>query len=214
VSPFADFLFACAAPAEEEGLDLPHPVAVLGVGKVAVTAGLLEAIARHRPRGVLLFGVAGAFPERHRRPPSPPPVAPGGCCLVASDLLGDDGVATPDGFRSLDELGIGANGPFAADSARTRGAATTLGVPTVRGVTMSTGSGSEATSRAIAGRSGADVETMEGAAVAWLCHRAALPFVQLRAISNWTGDRARGAWDLGAAVRAVQGALRRLVAAG
>ena len=51
---------------------------------------------------------------------------------------------------------------------------------------------------------------MEGAAVAYVCRQFELPLLHVRAISNWTGDRDRGDWNLGAAVGAVQQAVRRL----
>jgi futalosine hydrolase len=52
---------------------------------------------------------------------------------------------------------------------------------------------------------------MEGAAVAYVCRKLEVPLLHVRAISNWTGDRDRGAWNLGAAVDAVQRAVRRLM---
>jgi futalosine hydrolase len=84
-------------------------------------------------------------------------------------------------------------------------------VPIVRGVTVSTCSATEATSQTMSRRSGADVETMEGASVAYVCRQLELPLLHVRAVSNWTGDRDRGEWNLGAAVDALGRAVRRLV---
>jgi len=208
LSVLPGFLVACAAAVERDGLD-GVDVVVLGVGKAAAAAGLVRAVSSNRPAGVLLFGVAGAFPERHREVAGP--VGPGAVCLVAGDAFGDEGVQTAAGFEDIAALGLGDCGPFAASVEHTAAAAATLGAPGVRGVTVSTCSGDEATSARMAARSGADVETMEGAAVAEACRLMALPLVQVRAISNWTGDRDRGAWDLPAAVREVQRAVRRLI---
>ena len=58
---------------------------------------------------------------------------------------------------------------------------------------------------------GADIETMEGAAVAFVCRQLEVPLLHVRAISNWTGDRDRGEWNLGAAVDVVQKAVRGLM---
>jgi futalosine hydrolase len=52
---------------------------------------------------------------------------------------------------------------------------------------------------------------MEGAAVAFVCRQLEVPMLHLRAISNWTGDRDRGEWNLGAAVDVVQTAVRGLM---
>ena len=197
-----------AAPAEGSALAALGAVR-LGVGKVALAVALAERIAAARPAGVLLFGVAGAYPARHRPGAS---LAVGDLCLVGADRLADEGVAAPDGFRDLAQLGLGEVGPFAADRERTAAAARALGAPVVDGATVSTCSGTDAQSALLAARSGAAVETMEGAAAAWVCARAGVPFVQLRAISNLTGDRSRGGWDLERAVTAVQAAVRRLLA--
>ena len=78
------------------------------------------------------------------------------------------------------------------------------------GATVSTCSGVDLLSRQLHERTHADVETMEGAAVAAICRRCEVPLLHLRAISNWTGDRERSDWNLGAAVDALDRGLRRL----
>ncbi len=200
-------LLCCAAPLEARGLDLP--VAVLGVGKAAAAMALARRFLRERPPVVLLFGVGGAYPARHR----PGAVlGPGDLCVLGSDRFGDEGVLQPDGFRDLAQLGLGPVGPFAAEPELAARAAALLDAPIVRGCTVSTCSGTEAASGAMAARADADVETMEGAAVALCCAEFAVPLLQVRAISNWTGDRQRGGWDLPRALQAVQAAVRRLQA--
>lgn len=209
--PIGEFVLVHAAGLEGAGLSELGALA-LGVGKVAAVATLYSYLPileqRRHVRAVLLFGVAGAYPPRHRS--QRPPLAIGDVCIVGSDRLGDEGVETPNGFRTLNELGLGDAGPFPANPKMAAEAAERLGVPVVRGVTVSTCSGTETASQRLAARSGADVETMEGAAVAYVCRQRELPLLQVRAISNWTGDRDRGEWDLGAAVDAVQRAVRRL----
>ncbi|MGC6488943.1 MAG: futalosine hydrolase [Planctomycetota bacterium] len=206
---FADILLVHAAPIEGHGLE-DLGVQQIGVGKVAATFGVAEAIRRRaNARAVLLFGVAGAFPARQRD--DAPPVQIGEVAVVTSDRFGDEGVATPDGFLDLGAMKLGDVGPFAADRRLADEARDRLGCPGVRGVTVSTCSGTDETSsRTLVRCRGADVETMEGAAVAYVCRQHELPLLQVRAVSNWTGDRDAGGWNLGAAVDAVQRAVRRL----
>ena len=61
-------------------------------------------------------------------------------------------------------------------------------------------------------RSTADIETMEGAAVAYVCRQLELPLLHVRAITNWTGDRDRGEWNVGTAVEALKRAVKQLLA--
>ncbi|MBL8727023.1 MAG: futalosine hydrolase [Planctomycetes bacterium] len=207
-----DFVVVCASPLEDFSTD-DLRVVTLGVGKTAA-AMQLTGLLRGAPeaRAVLLFGVAGAFPDRHRT--NPAPVRRGGICVVGSDRFGDEGVETPAGFQDLQALRIGDVGPFPANPRMAQQAASALDVPIVRGVTVSTCSGTEAASLRMWKRCSADIETMEGAAVAYVCRQFELPLLHVRAISNWTGDRDRGDWNLGIAVDAVQQAVRRLARGG
>lgn len=208
---FAEWLLVHAAPAEAAGLSDLRPVC-LGVGKTAAAlelyASLLSLEARRPVRGVLLFGVAGAFPDRHR--PAASPVRIGDVCIVGNEYFGDEGVDTPEGFWDLSRLQLGDVGPFPANPRAAEAAAQRLGAKIVSGVTVSSCSGNEAASRRMFERCFADVETMEGAAVAMVCRRRELPLLQVRAISNWTGDRDRAEWDLPRAATAVQAAVRKL----
>lgn len=211
-----DWVLVCAAPVEADGLDACGvPAHVLGVGKAACAAALTELLLdlqrERRPAGVLLFGVAGAVPARHRPASATGDhLQIGGVCVVGADRFGDEGVATERGFLDLGAEGLVATGPFAADAAMTAALAAQLGAPVVGGVTVSTCSGSEAAAGNLARRTGALVESMEGAAAAFVAARRGLPFAQLRAISNFTGDRDRAGWDLATAVHAVQQALHSL----
>lgn len=202
-------LLACAAAVEGRGLSLA-PVVTLGVGKAAAAAAITAAIVERRPRWVLLFGVCGAYPPGHV---SEDGLDVGRVCVVGEEWLADEGVETEAGFVSIAALGLGSVGPFAADPGRTREAAAILGAPIVRGATVSACSGTDAASRTIAGRTRAVVESMEGAAVAVACAQLGVPWVQVRCVSNRTGDRARGGWDLPRAVAGAQAAVHTLARA-
>ena len=192
----------CAAQLESGGL----ADAIIGVGKTAAALHTTRLLLTRRPAWVLLIGVCGAYAGSG--------LAVGGLCLVADDRLADEGVALREGgFLALAELGLGDTGPFAADPLRTAEAARRLGAPIVRGATVSTCSGSDELAAALAGRSGAQVETMEGAAVLQVCRELGVPAVQLRCVSNLCGERARGGWDLEGAVAQLHASVRALAKA-
>jgi futalosine hydrolase len=208
MSSFRTLLPVHAAAAEGDALRDLGAVA-LGVGKTASAVALQSLLLERRPAGVLLFGVAGAYPERHGGRAG---VGIGDLFVVARDGFGDEGVATEEGFRSLDELSLPAVGPFRLDPALAAAAAQRLGAPLARATTVSTCSGNESLSRERRRQVEAELETMEGAAIAHVCALHRTPLLHVRAVSNFTGDRARGAWDLGLAVVAVQRAVRALLA--
>lgn len=192
----------CAAPLESGGL----ADAIVGVGKVAAAMHTTQLLLTRRPSWLLLIGVCGAYPRSG--------LEVGGLCLVGEEVLADEGVTQADGgFIDLATMGLADIGPFAGDPERTRAIAELLGIPVVRGATVLSCSGHDALAQALAARSRAAVETMEGAAVYQVCKQLDVPVVQLRCVSNRTGDRARGGWDLRGAVDRLHVAVRTLASA-
>lgn len=198
-------LYTYAAPREGQPFEDDPRMLRLGVGKVAATLALTRRVLQERPAAVVLFGVAGAHPGGP---------AVGEACLVTADWLADEGVEGPGGFLSLEDLGLGTRGPFEADAALTDQLDARLGpgLPRLVGATISTCSGTDA--RAAAYRAacpGVAVETMEGAAVAAVCVALGIPWAQLRVISNRTGDRERGGWDLRGSLERLHALVGRLL---
>lgn len=201
----SSILWAYAASAELEGAPaLPGRVVELGVGKTSAAMRLMAAIAQQRPELVFGFGVAGAYRGGG--------LDVGDVCVVVQDQLADEGVATPQGFLSIDDLALGDSGPFRASVAQSQRIAELLEVREVEGATVSTCSGTDRASAEIHGRTHASVETMEGAVVGRVCAELRIPWVQLRSISNRTGDREAGGWDLARALARLHAALKQLVA--
>ena len=213
--PLAEFVVV--HPSRLETMHLAHGLEFeIGVGKVAATLGLYSLLCNLEPSrkvaAVLCVGIAGAVPAGIRG--NPPPVAKGQVCVVGQDVLADEGVASPAGFVDLGTGGrrLVDTGPFPAHPRLAADASQKLGVPIVRGATVSTCSGTDESARAVWQRTRADVETMEGAAVAAVCRRREIPLLHLRAISNWTGDRDETQWNVGAALDVLRRALQPLFA--
>lgn len=178
----------------------------LGVGKVAAATALGALLRARRAAGaepelVCVLGVAGAYPKGHLRA-GLEPLEMLEACVVEVDGYADEGVMTPEGFRDLGAMQLGAVGPWSADAGASAKLAEALKCRRVRGATVSTGAGVDGLSIAHALRTGAQVESMEGAALAWVCAELGVPMVQVRVISNRTGARTEHSWDLrGALVR-------------
>ena len=207
-------LLVYAAPREGEAVAHTHGNSLaLGVGKIAAASALTRALCKDRPDAVLLFGVCGAYPDRHLRS-GVQELQILDLCTVASEIVVDDGVQMPDGFRDLEQLELARIGPYLADTALTGRIGALLDCPSVCGATVSTGAGVDALSQVFALRSGASVESMEGAAVASVCEHFEVPYAQLRVVSNRTGDRDKGAWDLDGAIDRLGRAMNTVLEAG
>jgi len=191
-----------------EPIDLDSGVHLMitGVGKANAAGATARALALGRYSAVWSVGVAGALPGVGGG------LDIGGVVCAGASVFADEGVRTPDGFTAIGEIGfpttdglggelldgtgaIRATAPVPS-SVRERARAGTI-------ATVSTGSGTDALARELADRTGAIAEAMEGAAVGLACARAGVPFAEIRAISNTTGDRGRQVWDLRAALGAI-----------
>ena len=78
--------------------------------------------------------------------------------------------------------------------------------------TVATCSGTDDAAREVVIRTGALAEAMEGAAVVHAALRLDLPGIELRSISNTTGDRGQQRWDLPRGLSALREAMLRTVA--
>jgi futalosine hydrolase len=180
---------------------------VAGVGKVAATLGLTLRLQSSKPvpDAVFIVGVAGAFDPRRWRL--------GDLAWVEESWLADDGVETDEGFRSLDDLGLGTNGPFRVADRRLADAIAQVNemrtISRVGARTVSTCSGSR---RLLEGREAcSDLETMESAALAAVCLACDRSWVELRAVSNFTGPRDASQWNLKLALANLDDAAARIV---
>ena len=208
-------LFAYAASVEGAVVAAAHPehrFVEVGVGPVRATLELTRALLSGPPPDlVCVFGVAGAFAARAASSAGAP-LAVLDLALVGADSLCDEGVETDAGFVSTQSLGLVADGQVTAAVEPTQRLADALGAPIVVGATVSTCSGSDARADDVSARSHASLETMEGAALGFVCARLGVPWVQVRVVSNRCGDRSRGGWDLAGAVARLHAAMPIVIA--
>ncbi len=179
-------------------------VLISGVGKANGAGATAHALAGTRFARVLCAGVAGALPGSG--------LGIGDTVIGAASVFADEGVETPDGFLSIGEVGFPVTDGIDPSIARGEAidATARLSKPfvsraTARGIiaTVSVGSGTDGCAADIARRTGAVCEAMEGAAAALVCARLGVAFVEIRAISNTTGNRESQKWDLPRALDAL-----------
>jgi futalosine hydrolase len=173
-----------------------------GVGPASAAACAGAAILIERPDVVLSAGVAGGFGGR----------AAIGDVVVADVVVHADlGAESPDGFRSIADLGLG-KATVRLDERVTAVAAARTGAVVGAVLTVSTVTGSDERAAELADRHRPVAEAMEGAGVLAAARAHGLPFGEIRAVSNRVGRRDRAAWDLPAALEALRGAFARLLA--
>jgi futalosine hydrolase len=170
-------------------------ICISGVGMMASAYHLAKACAATKFDMALQAGIGGAF-HRH--------IQLGDVVFVRSEQLGDLGAEDGDGYLDIFELGLVAHDelPF------TGGRLTTpvadfhrrIDLPQVDGLTVNMVSGNENSIIRLAERYECQVESMEGAAFHYVCLQEAIPFAQVRAISNYIERRNRAGWKISEAI--------------
>lgn len=178
-------------------------VCITGVGMMAAAYELGKALATGDWDYVLGAGIAGSFSKS---------LSLGDCVIVESEQIADFGAEDGEDFLDIFSLGLVkandlpythrmlvnplAQAPFYI-----------AGLPRVAGLTVNAVSGCEASIARRIARYGATVESMEGAALHYVCLREQIPFLQVRSISNYITRRDRSAWRLADAVASLNAQL-------
>lgn len=192
-----------------------------GVGKASAAAAATALLAVCRPDALIMLGCGGAYPGSG--------LTVGDLALATAEIYGDEGVLAPTGFLDLEAIGlplVERDGvrlynrfpvdlkllekarPLLAQAAESSGLKLAAG----SFVTVSTGSGTVRAGVELARRTGGICENMEGAAVAQICIRQQIPFLEVRGISNLVEDRDLSRWNLKAGAESAQRAVQVLLA--
>ena len=181
-----------------------------GVGKANAAAATAMAVERFAPNLIINTGCCGAYCA------STIPV--GSVCLATAEHFGDEGCLAPQGQLSLEEISL----PLAHKSTGEpvyntipmderlllliQNCAQNVRTPILQGsfVTVSNCSGMQLVGDALHERYQAIAESMEGAAVALTALRYAIPFIEIRGVSNLVEDRDFSRWRINDAVSVAQ----------
>ncbi len=196
---------------------------VSGLGVINASLALGAALARGDVDGVVNLGVAGSFDCAAH------PL--GAVRLVGQEIWPEYGLLAT-GWCSADAAALGfalgrahkssgEQGPDALiwDSVAWDSSASLarLGLcpgpwGTARSLTVSGVTADPERAALLCARHHADLENMEGFALAYGCAAAGVPFVELRVVSNAVGARPPESWDLPGALKALRQAAQRLLA--
>lgn len=199
IQPVVDFLRS-QAPIQgkpESFVFNGHRVQVLisGIGIMSTTYSLTEYLHHHSPGYIFQAGIAGSFSGEIPVP---------SLVLVKEEIMGDLGAAEKDGFNDLFDLGFlqpnedvytnkSLINPHTGDWAR-------FNLPFVKSITINEITTQPARISLLQQKYQPVVESMEGAALHYVCLKKSIPFMQLRAISNKVGERDKTRWKIKEAI--------------
>ncbi|WP_028776839.1 futalosine hydrolase [Shimazuella kribbensis] len=176
----------------EEGLGKIENVdiEVVGVGPICAAVETTKLLYKKKYELVICAGIAGGF-AKHTSIGT----------LVISDrvISADLGAQSPEGFLSLNELNLGKTYfPVTSPIAETVKSILKNGMDEVvigPILTLSTVTGTDKTTKELSDRYPyAVAEAMEGFGVATAANAFSIPFIELRAISNYIGPRDKSKW--------------------
>ncbi len=170
-------------------------ILISGAGMIQTAAGITEALNNRKYDFVLAAGIAGTFDAGR-------PL--GNVVNVITEILGDTGVEQNNSFSSFFQTGIFDGNRFPFENGKLVNKTVVDGVlgklPKVAGTTVNLLFEDKDKNRDRALKTGATVETMEGAAVFYVCLKKGVPFAQIRALSNYAGERDKSKWEINKAL--------------
>ena len=184
-----------------------HEIEVLitGIGQAAATYLLTYNLQNKRPDLVIQAGIAGNFTNE---------LLLGQTVFVKQDAFGDLGMEEKEIFTSVFDAGFANknNPPFTDGWLINENPIldnTTLQI--VKAVTVNKVSDSLVQKQQLINCFAPQIETMEGAALHYVCLQENVPFIQIRSISNEIGERDKTKWKMKEAIKNLNNELQKLI---
>lgn len=161
---------------------------ISGVGILSSCFSIAKLIFSKKPDLVLQVGIAGTFDNN---------IGPGNVVTIENEILADTGVEEYGRFKDLFDLNLQTQTfPFSGKRLQNNFLPTfnLLQLEAVTGITVN-----EITTRSeriavLKAKYAPTLESMEGASLHYCCLMTSTPFMQIRAVSNFVGERDKAKW--------------------
>ena len=177
-----------------------------GVGILSSAVSLTQYALKLKPHLIIQAGIAGSFDNN---------INLGDVVVVQQECLGDTGVQERGEWKDIFDMGFQqANElPFNNKYIENEWSANynILQLKEVTGVTINQVTTDQARIGMLQTKYGAQVERMEGASLHYVCKLFNIPFIQIRAISNYVGERDKRKWKIKEAVENLDEVLIRML---
>jgi futalosine hydrolase len=163
-------------------------ILITGVGLVNTTYTLTKYLAKNKPDLVIQAGIGGSL---H------PFYPPGTVTVIKEEIFGDMGVAENNFFQDLFDLKLVENiFPYSSRMLVNphQQLMEKVKLKKVRAVSVNQITTQPERIQQLIEKYGAIIESMEGAGFHYVCLQEAVPFLQLRAVSNVVGERDKSKW--------------------
>jgi futalosine hydrolase len=160
-----------------------------GIGMLATTFSLTKLIMEEKPNMIIQAGIAGAYN---------PTITLGNVFAVNEENLGDIGVEEAKKWKDVFDLKLEKSSypPFEKRKLPNQWLTkfNLLKLPVVNAITVNEISTNTERIQQLIKKYNATIESMEGAALHYVCRQLNIPFLQIRSISNYVGERDKTKW--------------------
>ena len=180
-------------------------VLLTGVGMPIALYHLQKKITENRYNLVIQVGLAGAFTTKFEL---------GETVFVKQDTFGDLGIEEKERFTPIFETDLFNKNEFPFENGWLVNKNKILQQSTlevVKAVTINKVTDKGNIKQQLIDSFNPDIETMEGAALHYVCLHQNIPFIQLRAISNYVGERDKTKWKIDLAISNLHNELIKLL---
>ena len=179
---------------------------ITGVGVPATIFGLMHYLQNNQADLIIQAGICGSFSTQQF------PI--GKVVQVKSDCFADLGAMEQHEMKTLFELGFAdANKlPYTAGLLINNSSDLSWNfLDVARGITINTISDQLGNAALYQKKFNADVESMEGAALHYVCNLMGIKYCQLRSVSNAVGNRSKADWNIPLAITNLNTSLSEVV---
>ena len=181
-------------------------ILVTGVGLMASTYALTEKILRQPPHYIFQAGIAGSFS---------PELGLATTVMVSDESIGDCGVSEDGVFKDIFDLQLTDASKFPFTEKKLVNPYCSnwkkYGFRFVSAVTVNKISTDPEYILQLRIQYGAEIESMEGAALHYVCLQQKIPFMQIRTISNYVGERNKAHWKLQESINTLNETLIKII---
>ena len=181
-------------------------VLITGVGTAATVYHLVAELQKTKPSLVLQAGIAGSFDQS---------MPLGQAVIVNADRFADLGVHEHGEWNDVFDMNLTDAGqpPYSngwlinphQDLLRA------TGIPIVKSISINEITTAFARIRQLREKYNPSIESMEGAAFHYVCLQQGIPFIQLRTISNYVGERNKEKWELRQAIETLGAKIQEVI---
>jgi futalosine hydrolase len=178
-------------------------ILITGIGAPATIYHLTNAVLQKKYDLVIQAGIAGTFRKKYSN---------GDVVLVERDLFADLAIVQDEEWQSLSESGLTDPNEFPYQNGWLLNATLPKsGLRSATAITINTITNEKKRINKLVDKYQPDVESMEGAALHYVCLQQNIPFVQLRSISNEVGERDKSKWEMKKALQHLNKELKHLI---